>query len=112
MSDEELLTLIYDRLYRLGMTANYSGFFHVARAVFLAYKEPRRLTCVTKWLYPLVADDYDIDWHTVERNIRYSIRVLWQKHPNRLCDLTGELLTKQPSSSELISLLVSGLRSA
>lgn len=106
MSDAELLTQIYDRLYQLGLTANYSGFFHTARAVYLAYKDPQRLTCVTKWLYPEVADHYHTNWRTVEHNIRYSIRILWQNHPNRICDLTGELLKKRPSPSKLISLVV------
>lgn len=109
MSEDELLTLIYDSLYQLGLTANYSGFFHTARAVLLAYQEPRRLTCVTKWLYPMVADQYNTDWRSVEHNIRYSIRILWENHPNRLCDLAGELLDKRPTPSELISLLISSI---
>ncbi len=109
MSDDALLTLIYDLLYRLGLTANYTGFFHTARAVLLAHRDPDRLTCVTKWLYPEVADQYGTNWHAVERNIRYSINILWREHPNRLCDLFGELLKKPPASAVFISLLTTKL---
>lgn len=33
--EKELLVEIYDMLYRLGVTANYIGFFHAAYAVLL-----------------------------------------------------------------------------
>ena len=43
---------VYDLLYRLGITANYTGFFHSAYAVCLVLEQPERLLLVTKWLYP------------------------------------------------------------
>lgn len=49
------MTAIYDLLYRLGVTANYTGFFHTAYAVSLCIGRPDRLLLVTKWLYPEVA---------------------------------------------------------
>ena len=49
---------IYDALYQLGLTANYTGFFHIAYAVHLAVQSPQRLRLVTKWLYPDVAAYY------------------------------------------------------
>ena len=49
------MTDIYDLLYRLGATANYTGFFHMAYAVWLCVEQPDRLLLVTKWLYPEVA---------------------------------------------------------
>ena len=48
-------TKVYDLLYRLGATANYTGFFHMAYAVWLCVEQPDRLLLVTKWLYPEVA---------------------------------------------------------
>ena len=41
------MTDIYDLLLRLGVTANYIGFFHTAFAVHLAIQEPERLLLVT-----------------------------------------------------------------
>lgn len=46
---------VYDLLYQLGVTANYTGFFHMACAVSLCAEQPDRLLLVTKWLYPEVA---------------------------------------------------------
>ena len=109
MTDDVLLTLIYDRLYRLGLAASYAGFFHTARAVLLACREPYRLTCVTKWLYPEVADHYGTTWHAVERSIRYSISILWEAHPNRLRDLSEDLLSGKPAPAKFIAMLVAGI---
>ena len=109
MSEEELLTRIYSLLYRLGLTASYTGFFHTARAVLLACQDPENLTSVTKRLYPETADQYGTNWHAVERNIRYCISVLWKEHPNRLSALAGAPLDKPPTSAKFISLLTSKL---
>ena len=105
MNDEAVLTLIYGLLYRLGLTANYSGFFHTSYSVLLTVRQPELLTAATKWLYPATADHYGTTWKAVERNIRYSINILWRDHPNRLGDLVGEPLAKPPSPAKFISIL-------
>ena len=46
---------IYDLLYSLGITANYTGFFQLAYAVKLCAEQPERLLLVTKCVYPDVA---------------------------------------------------------
>ena len=46
--DPDILCL----LHRLGITANYTGFFHTARAIRLCAEEPDRLLLVTKLVYP------------------------------------------------------------
>ncbi|MCI9479680.1 MAG: hypothetical protein HFI21_11815 [Lachnospiraceae bacterium] len=61
---------IYDLLYSLGVTANYTGFFHMASAIALCREQPGRLLLVTKCLYPEVAKQYNTNWKAVERNIR------------------------------------------
>ena len=109
MKDDELIVLIYDQLYRVGLTVNYAGFFHIAHAVLLAYRDPTKLRVTTKQLYPEVADYYKTTWHAVERNIRYSINILWKEHPNRLSDLAGHQLIKRPTPTKFIALLVAKL---
>ena len=73
MKDDELLPLIYDQLYRLGLTAQYTGFLHTARAVLLAYQNPEYLTCATKWLYPEVADHYHTNLCDILKWIKVEI---------------------------------------
>lgn len=70
---------IYELLYRLGVTANYTGFFYTAYAVQLCAEHPDRLMLVTKWVYPDVAKRYRTNWKAVERNIRTAGNVIWRR---------------------------------
>ena len=74
-----MLKEAYDMLYRLGVTANYVGFFQTAFAVHLCMNQPDRLLLVTKWVYPDVAEQYKTSWKAVERNIRTVNEIVWQK---------------------------------
>ena len=71
---------VFDLLYRLGVTANYTGFFHTAEAVAMCVERPDRLLMVTKCLYPDVAKRYETNWKAVERNIRTVIAIVWDKN--------------------------------
>ena len=56
---KKMLAKVYDLLYQLGMTSNYTGFHQTAYAVWLCMEQPGRLLRVTKWVYPAVAKHYD-----------------------------------------------------
>ena len=90
------LTRAYDLLYRLGVTANYTGFFHTAYAVSLCIEQPDRLLLVTKWLYPEVAKQYGTNWKAVERNIRTVSNIIWQESRPMLEELVHRHLEQKP----------------
>lgn len=96
---------IYALLLRLGLTPNYTGFFHIAYAVHLAVQRPERLRMVTKWLYPEVAKNYKTTWKCVERNIRTAAAIVWEAEPEQLAALAGHPLSRKPTVSEFLSLL-------
>ena len=106
MDRRPCITEIYDLLYQLGVTANYTGFFHAACAVSLCAEQPDRLLLVTKWLYPEVAKQYNTNWKAVERNIRTSIRIVWSKNPHKLQQLTGCPISSRPTAAHFIAILV------
>lgn len=96
---------IFDLLYRLGATANYTGFFHTAYAVRLCAEEPQRLLLVTKWVYPDVARQYQTTWKAVERNIRTVGAVIWRQNRPLLEQLARRPLAERPCSAQLLSIL-------
>ena len=65
-----MMLKVYNLLYHLGITANYTGFRYIAYAVALCVTQPERLQLVTKRVYPEVAKQYGTNWKAVERNIR------------------------------------------
>ena len=103
------MTDIYDLLYRLGVTANYTGFFHTAYAVSLCVEQPDRLLLVTKWLYPEVAKQYGTNWKAVERNIRTVSCIIWRKNRPLLEELAHRRLEQKPRNTQMLAILLSSL---
>ena len=106
-----MYTEIYDLLYQLGVTANYTGFFHTAYAVSLCAEQPDRLLLVTKWLYPEVAKQYHTNWKAVERNIRTVSDIIWRENRPLLEQLARRTLSKRPRTTQLLAILASSLSS-
>ena len=102
-------TKVYDLLYRLGATANYTGFFHMAYAVWLCVEQPDRLLLVTKWLYPEVAKQYRTNWKAVERNIRTVSCIIWREGRPLLEELAHRHLEQKPRNAQMLAILVSSL---
>lgn len=104
-------TEIYDLLYQLGVTANYTGFFHTAYAVSLCAEQPDRLLLVTKWLYPEVAKQYQTNWKAVERNIRTVSIIIWRENRPLLEQLAHRNLSTRPRTTQLLAILALSLHS-
>lgn len=100
---------VYDLLYHLGVTANYTGFFHTAYAVSLCAEQPDRLLLVTKWLYPEVAKQYGTNWKAVERNIRTVGCIIWRENRPRLERLARRPLAQKPRSAQMLAILASSV---
>lgn len=106
LPDQEVdLTRIFDLLHRLGITANYNGYFYVAYAVHLAIEQPQRLLLITKWLYADVAEHYGTNWKAVERSIRTVLGVAWQANAALLAELAGYPLREKPRPANFLAIL-------
>lgn len=103
------MTEIYDALNRLGITANYTGFFHTSYAIYLAVQQPERLVLVTKWLYPDVARRYETSWCAVERNIRSMAGMAWAKNAALLEEMARCPLTRRPTASRFVAIVAAYL---
>lgn len=103
--DSELCRL----LYRLGVTANYAGFFYLASAVRLCAEKPDRLLLVTKCVYPEVAKEYQTNWKAVERNIRTVTAIAWERGRCTLEQLAGRPLSEKPPAAQFLALLTYSL---
>ena len=103
------MTAVYDLLYQLGVTANYTGFFHTAYAVSLCVEQPDRLLLVTKWLYPEVAKRYGTNWKAVERNIRTVSCIIWREGWPLLEELARRPLAQKPRTTQLLAILSASL---
>lgn len=101
---------IHELLFRLGVTANYRGFYHTAAAVELCREDPEGLLLVTKWVYPVVAKQCHTNWKAVERNIRTVNCIIWRENRPLLEALAHRPLAERPSNARFLAILVSSLR--
>lgn len=96
---------IYCLMRRLGITANYTGYFHASHAVMLSAREPERLLLITKWVYPDVAKHYRTTWRSVERNIRTVSRLAWETNRPELERMAQHPLPARPSAGVFLAIL-------
>lgn len=98
---------INELLYHLGVTANYTGFFHTAHAIKLCVERQDRLVQVTKLVYPEVAQEFGTNWKAVERNIRTIVGVVWKNNQALLAEMAQRPLEKRPCTSQFLAILSS-----
>lgn len=96
---------VYCLMHELGITSNYTGYFHASHAVCLSVQEPERLQLVTKWIYPDVAKHYNTNWRSVERNIRTVARLAWEKNRPALEKMARHELPHRPTTGVFLSIL-------
>ena len=110
LDDSPELAKIYGALYRIGIFANYKGFFYTARAVELCAQQPERLQLITKWLYPEVAAYYHTTWQSVGRSIRTVVAVAWERNPDLISQMSlSSSLTRKPTPKQFLTLLVQNI---
>lgn len=103
--DTELIVTICTLLGRLGLTANYSGYFYTVYAILLVHEQPERLLLVTKWLYPDIGTQFHTTWRNVERNIRTAVALVWKRNPTLLSQLAGYPLQEKPNVAQFLAIL-------
>lgn len=100
-------------LLELGIPANLQGFRCLKACILKVINHPSMLRRVTRDLYPQVGAEFAIDGMVVERSMRHSTEIGYNKTGFKaLCHLfnTDTRWNYKPTSSELIALLAEYIR--
>jgi len=92
-------------LRALGINRTYTGYYTTVRAVELVQKEEYRLSCITKMVYEVIAEEKGCTWYAVERGIRTVIQKAWRINSVLLSEMAGYELEKAPTAAEFIEML-------
>jgi two-component system response regulator (stage 0 sporulation protein A) len=97
----------------LGIPINLKGYRYLIEGTEMVLKNREILGAVTKELYPAIAKKNNTSWHSVEKAIRYTIRIAWHKRKSDSIQAYYgankiQFLTK-PKTSELIAILAEGI---
>lgn len=77
---------------------------------FLKYPvspQPARCLLAERWLYPVVAQQYETDCLCIERDICSVIDTLWARDPRLLKRLSRSPLPQKPAPAEFVAILAS-----
>ncbi len=96
-------------LLEIGIPANLQGFKYLREAIMYIVRDPSYKRRVTKRLYPMIAEKFEVSLSIVERAIRHAIDVAVARGGiaslNRIFDYPVCDSDYKPTISELISLL-------
>lgn len=96
-------------LMRLGVTANYKGYFYILSALELCLADRENLQMMTKYVYPKVAKRYNTNWQAVERSIRTVGKIAWTHDRAFLEELARSPLRQRPGNAKLLAILTAAL---
>ncbi len=97
-------------LNETGIMPNLKGFKYLKQAVIMCLENDSILEGVTKFLYPEIARINNTSNSRVERSIRHSIEVAWEKDSGisyyKIMGFTDHNNGKRPTNSEFIASVV------
>ena len=104
MNSEQLITRIYDALYRMGFKANHTGFFYLSYSVFLCVWEGSGWFSAAQ-LPVRVARHYRTSLETVTTQIHAAVIKVWKTDRDRMEAMMGHRLERRPSDTEILAYL-------
>lgn len=96
-------------LHELGIPANIKGYQYLRYAVLLCVNDMDNINHITKGLYPKIAEKFNATPSRVERAMRHSIEIAWQRGDIDLLESyfknTVDFKKDKPSNSEFIAMI-------
>lgn len=107
---------ITDILHEIGVPAHIKGYLYLRESITMVYNNVDILGAITKVLYPTVAKKYKTTSSRVERAIRHSIEVAWNRGNvdaiSQIFAYTISYNKSKPTNSEFIAMIADKLRLA
>lgn len=97
---------VLDLLRPFGITEKYVGARQLIQAVQMVMAEPNCIHAIQKEVYSVIAEHYSVSWKAVERNIRMISHRAWDTDPGRLEEIAAYPLSKRPTASQLIEIIL------
>lgn len=114
--EKTLDTEITELLHEIGVPAHIKGYMYLRESITMVYNNLDILGGITKILYPAVAKKYNTTSSRVERAIRHSIEVAWNRGNvdaiSQIFAYTISYNKSKPTNSEFIAMIADKLRLA
>ncbi len=101
-------------IHQIGVPAHIKGYQYLRTAIIMTIEDNEVINSVTKVLYPTVAKMYSTTSSRVERAIRHSIEVAWDRGDveilNSYFGYTVQNSRGKPTNSEFIAMIADSIR--
>ena len=101
-------------LHELGMPSHIKGYQYIREGIIMLYNKPEIVGGITKELYPDIASKFDTTVSRVERAIRHSIEVSWNRgnwdFMEEIFGHSVDIDKAKPTNSEFIVTVADKLR--
>lgn len=105
---------VTDMIHELGVPAHIKGYQYLREAIIMCVEDMDLLNSITKILYPDIAKKFQTTPSRVERAIRHSIEVAWNRGRMETIDeMFGYTVNSgkgKPTNSEFIALIADRIR--
>ena len=112
--EKDLETIVTNAIHELGVPAHIKGYHYIRTAIMMAVENMDVLNFITKQLYPTIAKKYSTTSSRVERAIRHSIEVAWNRgKPETMDEIFGYTIHTgkgKPTNSEFIAMVADRIR--
>ncbi len=109
-SDDEKLSSIF---LSIGIPAHIKGYQYLREGIKMVIEDPDRISCITKVLYPGIAEHFSTTPSKVERAIRHAIEVAWTRgridNINAIFGYNIYSKNDKPTNGEFIALIADKL---
>ncbi len=110
----DLESLVTGFIHELGVPAHIKGYQYIRTAIMMVVDNMELLNYITKQLYPAIAKKYGTTSSRVERAIRHSIEVAWNRgKPETMDEIFGYTIDNgkgKPTNSEFIAMVADRIR--
>ncbi len=114
VSSPDLENVVTKYIHELGVPAHIKGYQYIRTAIMMVIQDMGLLNYITKQLYPTIAQQYGTTSSRVERAIRHSIEVAWNRgNPEMLNEVFGYTIDTgkgKPTNSEFIAMVADQIR--
>jgi two-component system response regulator (stage 0 sporulation protein A) len=101
-------------IHQMGVPTHVKGYQYLRDAIVAVIKDLSLLGAITRQLYPMIAEKYQTTPSRVERAIRHSIELAWDRGNidlmNKFFGYTIDLVRGKPTNSEFIAMVADRLR--
>lgn len=109
---EETEITVSNILKSFGISANVNGYRFLRDGIIYSVEHNEAVTCITKRIYPVIAEKYGTTAACVERSIRSALESAWRKADSGIIfDIFGNSLGgDKPTNSEFIAVVADKVR--